>query len=127
MGTPDFSFGLCKIYELIQILRTALAKRIGQVAKTRTKFADVAQDQLSDVQRRSLDCKLRKQQNVFCHFRSSPNPKRLARHHPRLSQALQDSVTSLEETQSELSSAYSKGVVEGFTSAFLGVNLMVKT
>ena len=61
---------------LHRFLRTALAKRIGQVAKTRTKFGEVAQDQLTDVQRRSLDCKLlRKLFNrtrFFRHFSSSP-------------------------------------------------------
>ena len=36
------------------ILRTAIAKRISQVAKTKTKFSEVARDDLNDVQQRFL-------------------------------------------------------------------------
>ncbi len=99
---------------MVPSLRTAVAKRIGLVAKMNTKFAEASGD-LTDVQQRFLDMVLTILRAGF--------PwgllLNLSQTLPRLQKALSKSVTDLEEVHSELSQAYSSGVVEGFAKTYL--------
>ncbi len=92
-----------------------MAKRIAKVANVTAKFKEAPS--LTDIQQRFFACK------GILIFDLTPSPPFHTIINLRLCTALSGSVTALEELHGEMANAYTKGVVEGYTTQTLSGNL----
>lgn len=93
-----------------------MAKRIAKVATVASKFKEAPS--LTDIQQRFFDCR-----GILSSFYLTPSPPFRTIVDLRLCTALSGSVTALEELHGEMANAYTKGVVEGYTTQTLSSNL----